>query len=88
MKLAGFDFIQSQVNEELITALHHCEFIEEAQSIVFVGPGTDKLLLATIITVQAFTTIINLFAFYRLLSWLNCWSRRNNPVSRGQWLTG
>ncbi len=36
-ELAGFDFIQSQVNEELITALHHCEFMEEAQSIVFVG---------------------------------------------------
>ncbi|MCP4001595.1 MAG: ATP-binding protein, partial [Gammaproteobacteria bacterium] len=32
--LTGFDFTQSEVNEELITALHHCEFMEEAQNIV------------------------------------------------------
>lgn len=52
--LTGFDFMQSEVNEELITALHHCEFMEEAQNVVFIGgPGTGKTHLATAIAVQA-----------------------------------
>ncbi len=52
--LIGFDFTQSEVNEELITALHHCEFMAEAQNVVFVGgPGTGKTHLATAIAVQA-----------------------------------
>jgi len=52
--LAGFDFTQSEVNEDLMTSLHHCEFMEEAQNVVFVGgPGTGKTHLATAIAVQA-----------------------------------
>jgi len=52
--LTGFDFSQSEVNEALVTSLHHCEFMEEAQNIVFVGgPGTGKTHLATAIAVQA-----------------------------------
>lgn len=52
--LVGFDFTQSEVNEALVTSLHHCEFMEEAQNVVFVGgPGTGKTHLATAIAVQA-----------------------------------
>ena len=52
--LVGFDFTQSDVNEALVTSLHHCEFMEEAQNVVFVGgPGTGKTHLATAIAVQA-----------------------------------
>lgn len=52
--LAGFDFTESQVDEALIRALHRCEFIEDAQNVVFVGgPGTGKTHLATAIAVQA-----------------------------------
>ena len=52
--LVGFDFAQSDVNETLVTSLHHCEFMEQAQNIVFVGgPGTGKTHLATAIAVQA-----------------------------------
>ncbi len=82
-ELAGFDFIQSQVNEELVAALHHCEFMEEAQSIVFVGPGTGETLLATTISVQTFSTIINLFAFYQLLSWLTLLEQEKQPGKQG-----
>lgn len=52
--LGGFDFNQSEVNEPLIHALHRCEFMDEAQNVVFIGgPGTGKTHLATAIGVQA-----------------------------------
>ena len=52
--LAGFEFNESQVDEVLVRALHRCEFIEDAQNVVFVGgPGTGKTHLATAIAVQA-----------------------------------
>jgi DNA replication protein DnaC len=52
--LAGFDFTESQVDQALIRALHRCEFLEDAQNVVFVGgPGTGKTHLATAIAVQA-----------------------------------
>jgi DNA replication protein DnaC len=52
--LAGFDFTQSAVDEALIKSLHRCEFLDDAQNVVFVGgPGTGKTHLATAIAVQA-----------------------------------
>jgi len=52
--LAGFDFAQSSVDEALIRSLHCCEFLDDAQNVVFVGgPGTGKTHLATAIAVQA-----------------------------------
>jgi DNA replication protein DnaC len=52
--LAGFDFNESQVDEALVRALHRCEFIDDAQNVVFVGgPGTGKTHLATAIAVHA-----------------------------------
>ena len=52
--LSGFDFAQSSVDEALIRSLHRCEFLDDAQNVVFVGgPGTGKTHLATAIAVQA-----------------------------------
>jgi DNA replication protein DnaC len=52
--LTSFEFTESQVDEALVRALHRCEFIEDAQNVVFVGgPGTGKTHLATAIAVQA-----------------------------------
>ena len=52
--LAGFAFTDSQVDEALVKSLHRCEFIDDAQNVVFVGgPGTGKTHLATAIAVQA-----------------------------------
>jgi len=52
--LAGFEFTDSQVDEALVKSLHRCEFIDDAQNVVFVGgPGTGKTHLATAIAVQA-----------------------------------
>ena len=52
--LTGFEFNESQVDEALVRALHRCEFIEDAQNVVFVGgPGSGKTHLATAIAVQA-----------------------------------
>jgi DNA replication protein DnaC len=52
--LAGFEFTESQADEALVKSLHRCEFIEDAQNVVFVGgPGTGKTHLATAIAVQA-----------------------------------
>ena len=52
--LAGFRFEQSAVDVALVKALHGCEFVDEAQNVVFIGgPGTGKTHLATAIGVQA-----------------------------------
>ncbi len=52
--LTGFDFSDSLVDEALVRVLHRCEFIEDAQNVVFVGgPGTGKTHLATAIAVHA-----------------------------------
>ncbi len=52
--LAGFDFMQAQVDETLIRQLHAGEFMASAQNVVLIGgPGTGKTHVATAIGVEA-----------------------------------
>ena len=52
--LQSFKFNQSPVDETLINVLHRCEFMDDAENVVFVGgPGTGKTHLSTAIGVQA-----------------------------------
>lgn len=44
--LAGFDFAQARVDENLIRRLHTIEFLSSAQNVVLIGgPGTGKTQL-------------------------------------------
>ena len=81
--LAGFDFTQSAVDEALVRSLHRCEFLEDAQNIVFVGgPGTGKTHLATAVAVQAIQHHRYRVRFYRPSSWSTPWNRKNRLVIR------
>ena len=52
--LVGFEFDDTPIDKELIQSLHRCEFIDDAQNLVFVGgPGTGKTHLATALVVEA-----------------------------------
>jgi len=51
--LTGFDFASSEINEATVRQLHRCEFIEAAENVVLIGPGTGKSHRATAIGVQA-----------------------------------
>jgi len=52
--LAGYEFKDSVVNEAQVKVLHRCEFLGDAENIVFIGgPGTGKTHVATAIGVQA-----------------------------------
>lgn len=52
--LAGFDFDESTVDQDLVGTLHAGRFIDDAHNVVFIGgPGTGKTHLATAIGVHA-----------------------------------
>jgi len=52
--LAGFEFANSNVDEQLVRQLHGCEFLTSAHNVVLIGgPGSGKTHLATALGVQA-----------------------------------
>jgi len=52
--LAGFDFAQASVDEELVRTLHTGKFIDSAQNVVLIGgPGTGKTHLASAVGIEA-----------------------------------
>ncbi|HTG05933.1 MAG TPA: IS21-like element helper ATPase IstB [Bradyrhizobium sp.] len=70
--LAGFDFVQSPVDEALVRQLHRGDFIEHAQNIVLVGgPGTGKTHLATAIGVHAIEHLRRRVRFFSTIELVN-----------------
>ena len=54
LRLTGFDFASSEVNEAMVRQLHRGDFIDGANNVVLIGgPGTGKTHIATALGIQA-----------------------------------
>jgi DNA replication protein DnaC len=70
--LAGFNFTVSQASEPTVRQLHRCEFIKDAQNVVFIGgPGTGKTHLATTLGVQAIEHHRQRVRFFHTVAFVN-----------------
>ena len=83
--LAGFDFTQSQVDQDLVSSLHRCEFMEAAQNIVLVGgPGTGKTHLATALGIQAIQHHHRRVRFLSTVELVNALEQEKNDLKPGR----
>ena len=70
--LAGFDFVQSKVDQSLITELADLSFTEEAHNVVFIGgTGTGKTHLTTALGVSGITRHSKRVRFYSTVDLAN-----------------
>jgi DNA replication protein DnaC len=70
--LAGFEFVEASVDENLVRELHTLKFSESAQNIVFIGgPGTGKTHLATAIGIEAIQQHAKRVRFYSTVELVN-----------------
>jgi DNA replication protein DnaC len=83
--LAGFDFTQSPVDQDLVSSLHRCEFMEAAQNIVLVGgPGTGKTHLATALGIQAIQHHHRRVRFLSTVELVNALEQEKNDLKPGR----
>jgi hypothetical protein len=84
--LTGFDFSQSPVDEALVTSLHRCQFLEDAQNIVLVGGPRHRQnpLWPRPSACRPSSTIVSVCGSYPRLSWSTHWSRKSRAAIRGE----
>ena len=82
--LAGFDFSQSKVDEQLITRLATLEFTDAAQNVVLVGTGTGKTHLATAIGVAGIQLHGRRVRYYSIVELVNTLEREQAAGKQGK----
>jgi DNA replication protein DnaC len=83
--LAGFDFTQSQVDQDLVSSLHRCEFMDAAQNVVLIGgPGTGKTHLATALGIQAVQHHHRRVRFLSTIELVNSLEQEKSDLKQGR----
>ena len=83
--LAGFDFTQSQVDQDLVSSLHRCEFMDAAQNVVLIGgPGTGKTHLATALGIQAVQHHHRRVRFLSTIELVNALEQEKSDLKQGR----
>ena len=83
--LAGFEFSQASVDEELVRTLHGGAFIEAAHNVVLIGgPGTGKTHLATAIGIEAIQRHGKRVRFFSTVELVNALELEKSQGKAGQ----
>ena len=81
----GFDFTQSQVDENLVRQLQSLSFLDAAHNLVFIGgPGTGKTHLSTALGVDAISKHGKRVRFFSTIELVNALEQEKTAGKQGQ----